>query len=268
MTIYEQSLKLLNQRQKQLDPDNYNIVFMGDSWVGDKSYTSNEIFRSAMEGAKVYNPLLILHGGDLVFNGEKEFLKFFIDPKNNFVPDLPLFVIAGNHDMDRRVTGNAAVANFKALIGPLHYTLNIPDYRFTLIVLDSLYHYKYSNYGLTDTELKYLRDNLQHSYQNTFVAMHAPPATDTWVPGPGDDTYFTIDSEAFFNEVEGDATAVLVSHIHKFDTTEYKNTKLYLSGGGGATLYKNAIFHILVITIKKNNGKNELSFKVIPIGRG
>jgi len=265
--MYEQALQLLDERQKYLNTHNYNIVFMGDSWVGQNGYTSNEIFKAAMEETLKYNPLLILHGGDLVFNGQKENFDFFINTKNDIAPDLPLFIVIGNHDMDKRTTGNSAVANFKEMIGPLHFTLNIPSYDLTLIALDSLYHHEYSNYGLTESELEYLRNNLRHRHQNTLVAMHVPPETDRWIPEPGDDTFFTKVSKIFFREVKNKVSSVLLSHIHAFKTTKYKNTILYLSGGGGATLLKNEIFHILVINIRKHDVKTKISFKKIAIGR-
>jgi Icc protein len=267
LSMYEKSLLLLEEKQKHLNPNNYNLVYMGDSWVGNNGYTSNEIFKDAMEEAKKYNPLFILHGGDLVFNGEKENFNFFINTKNDVAPDLPLFVAIGNHDMVKQNTGDTAVANFKDIVGPLHFTLNIPAYNLTLIGLDSLYHHEYSNYGLTEDELDYLMNNLQHRHRNTFVAMHVPPVTDTWVPEPEDDTFFTRGSKAFFREVHGKISAALLSHIHAFKYTEYKCTNLYLSGGGGAALLKNEIFHILVINIRNHHGNNKISFEVIPIGR-
>ena len=269
MTMYEESLLLLAKKQQELNPQNYNIVYMGDSWVGEKSYTSNEIFNSAMEEALKHNPLLVVHGGDLVYNGEQSNFDFFINFKNEIAPDLPFFVAVGNHDMDKQLTGDAAVANFKEQIGPLHFTLNIPRFNFTLISLDALNNHEYSNYGLNESELQYLSDNLLHRYQNTLVAMHVPPRTNRWVPEPGDDTYFTLGSNNFFEEVEDQILAALVSHIHAFKTTKYKHTSLFLSGGGGAALLKKEIFHILVINIQtKSHGKSsKVSFSVVPIGR-
>lgn len=267
--MYDESLLLLAQMQNELNPQNYNIVYMGDSWVGEKGYTSNVIFESAMEEALKYNPLLVIHGGDLVFNGEQNNFDFFKNFKNKIAPDLPFFVAVGNHDMDKPLTGDAAVANFKEQIGPLHFTLNIPKYRFTLISLDSLNNHEYSNYGLSDAELQYLSDNLQQHYQNTFVAMHVPPRTKRWIPEPGDDTFFTLGSNVFFEEVEDQISAALVSHIHAFETTKYRHTRLFLSGGGGAALLKEEMFHILVINIETQSyhKKSKVSFSVVPIGR-
>jgi predicted MPP superfamily phosphohydrolase len=270
MTMYDESLQLLAQRRVELDPHDYNIVFMGDSWVGDKAYTSNEIFRSAMTEAQKYNPLMIIHGGDLVFNGETENFNYFRNLKNAVAPAAPLFVSIGNHDMDKRLTGDAAVANFTEAIGPLHFTLDLPEYHLTLIALDSLTNHSYHNYGLLSTELEYLRDNLKERHQNTFVSMHVPPRTDEWVPKQGDDTFFTMGSKAFFDEVAGKVDAVLVSHLHAYKTTKYRHTRIYLSGGSGAALYKQEIFHIIVINVRFDTSDRRwsVSYWLVPIGRG
>jgi len=265
--MYDDSLSLLAERKMYLNPRNYNIVFMGDSWVGAGGFTSNEIFQSAIEEAEKYKPLLVIHGGDLVFNGTTDNLNYFINFKNQIAPDLPLFVAVGNHDMDKSLTGDAAVANFEALIGPLHFTLNIPGYDLTLIALDSLYNHVYSHYGLTDAELLYLKNNLLQRYENTFVTMHVPPRTDEWIPDLGDDTFFTIGSDAFFTAVKKKITAALVSHIHAFQSTKYRHTRVLLSGGGGATLLKKEIFHILVVNISSDDDDSEYKFSLVPIGR-
>ncbi|WP_242875006.1 MULTISPECIES: metallophosphoesterase family protein [Clostridium] len=265
--MYEEQLQLLKKRKDILNPRNYNIVFMGDSWVERNGHTSIEIFKKAMEEAKKYNPLLILHGGDIVFSGsEKDNFQFFIDAKNSDAPDLPLFTAVGNHEMDIQLTGAASVANFVEMIGPLHFTLNIPRYELTLIALDSLYHYVYHEYGLTREELQYLRRSLDDRYQNTFTCMHVPPATDRWIPQPGDDSFFTIGSQAFFREVKGKIAAALVSHVHTFAATRYRDTRLYLSGGGGAALNKKSIFHIFVINIRNYSGCRKIHVSVVPIG--
>lgn len=267
LRMYEEQLQLLEERKNDLNPRNYNIVFMGDSWVEKNGHTSIEVFRNAMEEAKKYDPLLILHGGDIVFSGsEKDNFQFFIDTKNSDAPDVPLFTAIGNHEMDIQLTGDAAVANFVEMIGPLHFTLNIPKYELTLIALDSLYHHVYHDYGLTKEELEYMEENLEDRYENTFVGMHVPPATDKWIPEPGDDSLFTKGSQAFFREVKGKIVAALVSHVHTFAATRYRGTRLYLSGGGGAALVKKSIFHIFVINIRNYNGDRKIHVSVVPIG--
>lgn len=264
MTLYDDSLRLLAQREQMLDPYDYNIVFIGDSWVGDQAHTSNDIFESALTEAKLYNPLLVLHGGDTVFSGLQTNFEYFINFKNQKVPELPLFVAVGNHEMDLTAPpGLATVANFEQFIGPLHFTLTLPRFGLTIIVLNTLYEYVYKQYGLTDTELAYLRESLSRRLKNTFVAMHTPPRTNDWVKP---DDVFTIGSAQFFAEVEGKIQSALVSHVHAFDTDTYAGTKLILSGGGGATLNKKEIFHIVVININNDRRFKRVSYKVVPIG--
>jgi DNA repair exonuclease SbcCD nuclease subunit len=266
MTLYEDSLKLLEKRQKYVNPYDYNIIYMGDSWVGDKGYTSNGIFQSALEEARKYNPLLILHGGDIVYTGSKENFDFFINFKNQYEPDLPLFVSVGNHEMElvNPIDKPQSVEKFEEMIGPLHFVLNIPEYNLKLISLNTLDQYIYGQYGLRKPELTFLRDNLKQHCPNTFVTMHVPPKTDKW---HDPESYFSIGSELLFSEIKDKIAAVLASHVHAFQTTKYQHSKVIVSGGGGATLLKKEIFHIMVINIKGHGKKSKVSFEVVPIGR-
>ncbi|MCE5286876.1 MAG: metallophosphoesterase [Pelosinus sp.] len=266
MTMYEDSLTLLQKRQKYVNPYDYNIVFFGDSWVGDKGYTSNDIFQSALEAARKYNPLFILHGGDIVHNGAKENFDFFINFKNKYEPDLPLFVAVGNHEMEliNPLDKSQSIENFEQMIGPVHFAVNIPEYNLKIISLNTLDQYIYGQYGLRNAELTFLRENLKQHCQSTFVTMHVPPKTDKW---QDPEEFFTIGSELLFSEIKDKTAGVLASHVHAFKTTKYQHSRVFVSGGGGATLLQKEIFHIMVINIKSHGKKSKVSFEVIPIGR-
>lgn len=266
MTMYEESLELLEKRKKYVNPYDYNIVYMGDSWVGDKGYTSNEIFQSAIEEARKYNPLLILHGGDIVYTGSEENFTFFLNFKNECEPDIPFFVTVGNHEMEllNPIDQAQSVKNFEELIGPLRFVLHVPEYGLKLISLNTLDQYIYGQYGLRNAELAYLRENLKHPCRSTLVTMHVPPKTDKWQKV---EECFTIGSELLFSEVKDKVSALLTSHVHVFKTTKYQHSRVFVSGGGGAPLCKKELFHIMVINIKGNDKKSKVSFEIVPIGR-
>lgn len=265
MTMFDDALKLLDKRKKYVNPYNYNIVYFGDSWVGENANTSNAIFKSALEEARKYNPLLILHGGDIVYTGAKENFEFFMDFKNKNEPDIPLFVTVGNHEMEfvNPMDQPQSVVNFEEMIGPVHYVLNIPDYNLRLISLNVLDQYIYKQYGLKNAQLMYLRDNLKGSSLNNFVMLHVPPKTDKW---QDPDEFFSIGSESFFSEVKDKVESVLTSHVHAFMKTKYKHTRVLVTGGGGAALAKEQIFHIVVINIKCHGNNSKVSYDVVPIG--
>ncbi|HEX9062181.1 MAG TPA: metallophosphoesterase [Clostridia bacterium] len=268
MRLYEQSLALLENRKIELDPDDYRIVFMGDSWVeklksAHYEYTSNDIFQVAMEEAKKQNPLLIYYGGDSVFTGTRELLENFIITKNKYAPSIPMFTAIGNHELEPVENGPWSPENYKDIIGPVHYALNIPEYRFSLIVLDTMYHYVYKEYGLTDEEILFLKSSLRGRQKNTFVATHVPPRTWKW---NGDGEAFTINRDRFLEEIEGKVSKAFVSHIHAYDTEKIKNTEFILSGGGGAPLNVYEVFHIVCVHIKRQKGKSTVTFEQIPVG--
>jgi hypothetical protein len=266
MTVYEDSLNLLEKRKKYVNPYDYNIVYLGDSWVGDKGYTSNDIFQSALEEARKYNPLCIMHGGDIVYTGSEENFAYFIDFKNKYEPDIPLFVTVGNHEMEliNPLDQPQSVQNFEKMIGPVHFVLNIPEYGLKFISLNTLDQYIYGQYGLRNAELAYLRDNLKQQCPNTFVTMHVPPKTDKWVD-PAE--IFSVGSELLFSEIKEKTTGLLASHVHAFKSAKYQHTRVFVSGGGGAALQKKEMFHIMVINIKGHGRKSKVSFVVVPIGR-
>lgn len=264
MNFYEQSLALLEKRKSDLNPDDYNIVFLGDSWVEKirsehYEYTSNDIFQVAMEEAKRENPLLIYYGGDSVFTGSRELLKNFVETKNSFAPEIPMFTAIGNHELEPAEDGPWSPENYKEIIGPVRYSVNVPEYRFTLIVLNTMYHYIYKEYGLTDRDIHFLRESLNTSEKNTFVATHVPPETWKW-RGAGE--AFTINRDKFLYEIAGKVSKGLVSHIHAYDTENIRGTEFILSGGGGAPLNVYELFHIVSINIRKD----KVTFEQIPVG--
>lgn len=268
MSLYEQSLELLEKRKNDLDPDDYTIIFMGDSWVEKirsphYEYTSTDIFQVAMEEAKKHNPLLIYFGGDAVFTGSSELLENFVNAKNLYAPEIPMFNAIGNHELETTPSGPWSPENYKKIIGPVHYCVNVPEYRFSLIVLDTMYHYIYKEYGLTDEEIHFLIECLEDEYENTFVGTHVPPQTWKW---RGEGEAFTINRDQFLQAIEDKVAKALVSHVHAYDTERVKNTEFILSGGGGAPLNIYELFHIVCIHIKHHKGKSKITFEQIPVG--
>ncbi|MCX8131310.1 MAG: metallophosphoesterase [Clostridia bacterium] len=268
MRLYEESLQLLNRRKGQLSPIDYNIVYLGDSWVEKinvphYSYTSNEIFAAALNEAKKFNPLFIMHGGDIVFTGSRELLENFIVVKNELVPDIPLFVTIGNHELEPTPSGPWSPENFLSIIGPLHFLLNVPEYQLTMIALNTLYHFVYNEYGLTAEELKFLRQSLQQSLHNTFVATHVPPQSSEWSTNSGT---FTINREPFLHEIKDKASIAFVSHVHAYDTAEIEDTRFVLSGCAGAPPNVNQVNHIVVVNVRNEGGRSRIRFKKVPVG--
>lgn len=273
MNLFEQSLLDLQAIKSKRNPNNFNIVFFGDSWFNGGE-VSNDIFEVAMQRAMDFDPLLFVHGGDGVFSGTSESLKSFVSKINTLNKDkngnkVPFFIVPGNHDAFKTGT-NLSIDNYRQIIGPeeLHWAIDLPEFHFRLIGLNSLYHYVYKEYGLTDEELKFLEkelDDVQH-HRNNFVVMHVPPREPElgWV---GEDAFPNERGRKQFYKIASCKTSrVLVSHIHDFQLAKVHDIKFILSGGGGATLNVGALFHIVVINIENRNNTTIITPKFVPVG--
>ncbi len=272
MTLFQTSLAQLNAIRSKRHPNNFNIVFFGDSWF-NSGPTSNNIFDAAMQRAMDFNPLLVICGGDAVFSGTAKNLNALVSEVQKLNKDkrgnrVPFFLVPGNHDAIKTEDNRLLIGNYKKIIGPpdIHWAIDLPEYRFKLIGLNSLYHYIYNQYGLTKGELDFLADRLSPHRRNTFVAMHVPPREPQldWV---GEDAFPNgRGRREFYRIVTGKVSRVLVSHIHDFQIAEAHGVKFILSGGGGATLDVGARFHIVVINIQNFADRSLITPVFVPVG--
>lgn len=115
-----------------------------------------------------------MHSGDAVFTGTtKEFktggtytdklpvkslLQLILDP-NRGVPDIPFFIVPGNHDQ----TGlNGPLTKFRTFIGPTRFGFSLPRIKTTIIGLNNIQQLgldknKQPIYGFPPTELAFLK---------------------------------------------------------------------------------------------------------------
>ncbi|MGE5627319.1 MAG: metallophosphoesterase family protein [Solirubrobacterales bacterium] len=279
MTLFDQSLADLQAIKSKRNPDNYNIVFFGDSWVqrstgNDVRFVSNDIFEAAMQRAMDFNPLLFAYGGDGAFTGTVDNLNFLVEKINSLRIDkngdrVPFFMVPGNHDA-ARIGNMLSLENYKNIIGPedIHWSIDLPEFRLKLIGLNSLYHYIYNEYGLTESELGFLDNSLNNvkCHTDVFVTMHVPPREPKldWV---GDDAFPNgrgrID---FYRIVQNRVSRVLLGHIHDFQLAKAHDVKFILSGGGGATLNEGARFHIVVLNIRRYFKFSVITTHFVPVG--
>lgn len=247
--MYERSLALLEKRLRKFHRKRFNIAFLADSWYGD-GHASDNIFIAALNKAARYKPLFIVHGGDIVFTGSRDRLINFVNAVEETIPEIPLFVVVGNHEEDG-VDG--PTQNFEEIIGPLHYKLDIPKMNFSLIALNNI------RYQLDESELEFLRDSLAYSFGRTLVSMHIPPRAGKFA---GSDHTFIAGLQKFFRIIGDKVSRVLVSHIHAYANDKIKGVEYILSGGSGAELDKGQINHIVLFKFRGN----EMLHKRIAIG--
>src|SRR5271157_951094 len=116
-TLYERSLQKLEGNLQTATPDEFMFIVMGDSRDND------EIFKKILTAAGKLKPLFILHGGDTVFTGREKKFNHFLDIVESTLPDTPIFVVIGNHELTNNVMNPHGKQIFQEKIGPLNYAL-------------------------------------------------------------------------------------------------------------------------------------------------
>jgi len=244
-TLYERSLKKFQDNVGQLSGKDFVFVVLGDSRDNDR------IFKKSLAMAATFNPLFILHTGDLSNRGSKKELEHFLEIVQTTIPDTPLFVVAGNHEI---VKGSKNI--FKQIVGPLDYVLDSAKLDTRIIVLDN------ADYTLRPQQLDYLRQQLNNKRSLNFVTIHIPPKTGRW-------TWHSFkEGSADFMQILSDkkVTLAFCGHIHQFDEDEIKGVKYIISGGAGAPLNRwffpgKPVYHIIIVKVK--NGA--VSYDVVKV---
>jgi 3',5'-cyclic-AMP phosphodiesterase len=239
-TLYERSMELFAARAKQYSPDDYCFVFMGDSRV------SPVVFRKALILAAKQNPLFILHGGDVSDNGSRPELDAFLATLTETVPNLPVFVVVGNHERDQQL--------FREMIGPLNFTIDCARLDYKVIAVDN------AGCGLSKAALNRLGPHLAEKRRTTFVAMHVPPRTAAWQWHTFTDGAAELAAllEAYRPEL------LLFSHVHQFARGEVAGVPALVSGGAGAPLYGRDKFpgepvhHVVLVRVRQGRVTTEL----------
>jgi DNA repair exonuclease SbcCD nuclease subunit len=131
---------------------------MGDSrGNSDDCFLSGE-FELVLRKAIKRDPLFIVHGGDTVYTGKREYLRHFVEVVERVAPHIPMFVCVGNHD--ELYINESNLANFRATIGKVHWVINIPQFHFRTIALNNIINPGSPTapavYGFTQTELDHL----------------------------------------------------------------------------------------------------------------
>ena len=233
-TLYERSLKKFQDNVGQLSGKDFVFVVLGDSRDNDA------IYKKSLAMAATFNPLFILHTGDLSNRGSKKELEHFLEIVQTTIPDIPLFVVAGNHEI---VKGSKNI--FKQIIGPLDYVLDSAQLDTRIIVLDN------TDYILKPQQLDYLRQQLNNKRSLNFVTIHIPPKTGRW-------TWHSFkEGAADFTQILSDkkVTMSFCGHIHQFDEDEIKGVKYIITGGTGAPINRwfspgKPAYHIIIVKVK------------------
>lgn len=250
-TLYDRSLHKLEKNLQTSSPDDFTFIVMGDS------RDNEEVFKKILTSADKLRPLFILHGGDTVFTGREKKFNHFLDIVETNLPETPIFVVIGNHDLTNNIKTPHGKAIFQEKIGPLNYVLDMKKLGLKIVALDN------SLYELTPAQLDYLEEQLTSPRKYKFVIMHIPPKTQKWQHShcfsKGADRLMQIMAEK-------KVSVAFFSHLHLYAQDEIKGVKYIITGGAAAPLHANVAFgehfyHFIVVRVK--NGK--VSTEVIRI---
>jgi len=237
-SLYERSLEKLQVGIEQVSPADFMFVVLGDSRGNDA------IFKKALALAKTYNPLFILHGGDYSDKGSDKETDHFLALVNDGVPDVPLFVVFGNHEK-RKV--------FAEKIGPSNFSLDSARLKLKVIAVDN------ADYALKIPERNYLSGQLAGKRENTFVAMHVPPKTERWSWHT-----FSNGAEELKNVLaENGVKVAFYFHVHLYDQDEIKGVPSIITAGAGAPLVRfgfpgEPVYHIVLVRVKNGTVATEM----------
>jgi Icc protein len=238
-SLYERSLKKLQAGIEHVSPADFTFVVLGDSRDNDN------IFKKALALAKTYNPLFILHGGDYSDKGSDKETDHFLALVNDSIPDLPFFVVFGNHEKNRKV--------FAQKIGPFHFSLDSARLKLRVIAVDN------ASYALKTPELDYLKGQLAAKRENTFVAMHIPPKTTRWSWHTFSDGAAELENALAENGVK----VAFYFHVHLYDQDEIQGVPSIITAGAGAPLVSfgfpgEPVYHIVVVRVKNGTVTTEM----------
>jgi Icc-related predicted phosphoesterase len=222
--------------------ENWRFVFLGDNRGND------EKFKKALRMAAEFDPLFILHGGDVAEKGTATELAHFLDTVHAVTDLPPLFIVRGNHETNINL--------YEKTIGPRNFTLDSQRLGFRLVAVDN------ADYALKEQELSYLAKMLDTSRPVQVISMHIPPMTERWSRHS-----FSKGKDALINLMtEQKVELGLFAHIHLYDKQDINGIPCIISGGAGAPLAwlgyaGDALYHIVVVEVKKG----KVTYKVVQL---
>lgn len=198
--------------------------------------------------------------GDLVYDGEKEKYKYFLNQVKRF--KVPLLTAVGNHDIKEK--GRAV---YYSIFGPFYYAFSIKNVFF--IVLDDA-----NEVRLEDSQIYWLREQLKRAkkFKYRIVLFHVPLFDPRTKKESSSLISIPIFHEREFHHSLKDkrqaryllnlfkkygVTHIYASHIHAYYTGVWSRIPYTITGGAGAELVGNNpnhdFYHYLKICVTPNS---------------
>ncbi|NIA07681.1 MAG: metallophosphoesterase [Actinobacteria bacterium] len=227
----------------------FSFVVFGDN---KNSLTT---FENLIGKVNEEDTLFAIDVGDLVYDGEKEKYRFFINQIMKL--DKPLLTVLGNHDI--REQGRA---NYYELFGKYYYSFAVGNSYF--IILDNA-----NERNLDSFQFDWLKNELERSqsYKHRFVFMHVP----LYDPRrAGKQMGHSLKDLAFAKELNelldrNRVTMLFVSHIHGYYRGQWGKTPYIITGGAGAELAGSDPRHYFYHYIKVDISQQGVEYQVVKL---
>ncbi len=229
---------------------NFSFAVFGDN------KNSVKTFENLISKLNNDDVLFAIDDGDLVWDGEREKFRFFLNQVKGL--NKPLLTVFGNHE----AKGNGRDAYYN-LFGQFYYSYFIGNSYF--IVLDDS-----NEKNLDDAQFAWLKNELKKSqkYKYRFVFMHVPlydPQNNstTILAHALKDKIFAKKLNDLFDENK--VTMLFCSHIHGYFRGKWGKTPYIITGGGGAELMGTDPKHYFYHYIKVNVNDNSVHYDVVKL---
>ncbi len=223
--------------------------------VKNKNYFSFAVFGDNKNSTRVFEQIInrinkgrylfSIDDGDLVYDGELQKYRFFLDQIKDI--KIPFLTVVGNHEIKE-----SGRANYYDIFGRFYYSFAVGENYF--IILDDA-----NEVSVDPWQLKWLEDELIRSqkYRYRFVFMHVPlfdPREGVRTQGHSlKDFKNAMYLNSLFDKYN--VTMVFASHIHGYFTGKWGSTPFIITGGAGAELLgtdkKHYFYHYIDVKISK-----------------
>jgi len=229
-----------NIQKKGAGKQSFSFVVIGDTRKG------YEIFEHGIRRINKINPDFVMHLGDFVEKAKKHHYDFFIGELKEMMIKVPMFFVAGNHDVFVYPRHDVNRKYFKRKLG---------NFQFHFVYGNSLF------IGMDNSEMNpfneeqlvWLKDILEknRTVEHKFIFMHTPPINLN-IKKKSSGEYkkdFNRDDPAFRNTIKGyGIDCVFVSHFHGYMEKKVDGVNYLVTGGGGAPLDAGG-YHFVIVNV-------------------